>query len=154
MSTQSEKPLGCTCFALRKLTRTISRLYDQHMATAGLKTTQYSMLKMIAYEAVPVAELAARLATERTTITRNLRPLIEAGWVTLEAGQDSRQRIVTITLAGKERVKLAKLAWRRAQDELELTLGMPAVRILHQQVDTALTRLSPLIEERSHGSAD
>ena len=31
-----EKPLGCTCFKLRKLTRAMSRLYDQHMATVGL----------------------------------------------------------------------------------------------------------------------
>ena len=73
-----EKPLGCTCFKLRKLTRAMSRLYDQHMATVGLKTTQYSVLTNAAREALPVAELAERLGTERTTLTRNLKPLIEA----------------------------------------------------------------------------
>jgi DNA-binding MarR family transcriptional regulator len=154
MNDATERPLGCTCFSLRKLTRTVSRLYDQHLAEAGLKTTQYSLLKSIAYEAVPVAELAKRLSTERTTLTRNLKPLIDAGWVTLEPGADSRQRIVTITPQGHDIVKSAKQAWRRAQGELEQALGMPAVRALHLQVDTALTQLTPLLKEHAHAEQD
>jgi DNA-binding MarR family transcriptional regulator len=150
MTEPSERALGCTCFSLRKLTRTVSRLYDQHLAAVGLKTTQYSLLKGIAHEAVPVAELAARLFTERTTLTRNLKPLIEAGWVELIPGADSRQRIVTITPQGRDTIKNARQAWRRAQSELEQALGMPAVRALHQQVDTALIQLTPLLEGHSH----
>jgi DNA-binding MarR family transcriptional regulator len=143
----SEKPLGCTCFALRKVTRTVSRLYDHHMACVGLKTTQYSLLKNVAREAMPVAELAARLATERTTITRNLKPLIEARWVELKAAVDGRQRIVTITPAGRDKVRQARQAWRTAQNQVEKTLGMEAVRALHAQLDTVMTQLSPLLEE-------
>ena len=139
-------PLGCTCFKLRKLTRAMSRLYDQHMASVGLKTTQYSVLNNVAREALPVAELAERLGTERTTLTRNLKPLIDAHWVTLEAGQDSRQRIVTITAAGRDKVKQAHVAWRAAQSALENLLGIPAVRALHAQLDATLIQLTPLIE--------
>jgi DNA-binding MarR family transcriptional regulator len=146
----SERSPGCTCFCLRKLTRTVSRLYDQHLAAAGLKTTQYSLLKNIAHEALPVAELAARLSIERTTLTRNLKPLVEAGWVTLEPGADSRQRIATITPGGQETIKAANHAWREAQTELEQTLGMPSVRILHRLADAALVQLTPLLEERPH----
>ncbi len=150
MNDSTERPPGCTCFSLRKLTRTVSRLYDQHLATVGLKTTQYSLLKLIANEAVPVAELAARLFTERTTLTRNLKPLIDAGWVVLNAGADSRQRIVTITPQGRDAIRNATQAWRRAQDVLEQTLGMPAVRALHAQVDSALAQLTPLLEGHAH----
>ena len=139
-------PLGCTCFKLRKLTRAMSRLYDQHMASVGLKTTQYSVLNNIAREALPVAELAERLGTERTTLTRNLKPLIDAHWVTLEAGLDSRQRIVTITAVGRDKVKQAHVAWRAAQSALENLLGIPAVRALHAQLDATLIQLTPLIE--------
>ncbi|MES2297780.1 MAG: MarR family winged helix-turn-helix transcriptional regulator [Pseudomonadota bacterium] len=148
--TTSEQPLGCTCFALRKITRTVSRLYDQHMAKVGLKTTQYSMLKNVARASLPVAELAARLATERTTVTRNLKPLIEAGWVVLAAGADSRQRIVTITPSGRAKVRHARQAWRAAQDQLEHSLGLPSVRALHAQLDAAMLQISPLLEEPSH----
>jgi DNA-binding MarR family transcriptional regulator len=149
-----DKPLGCTCFKLRKLTRAMSRVYDQHMATVGLKTTQYSVLTNVAREALPVAELAERLGTERTTLTRNLKPLIEAQWVTLEAGADSRQRIVTITAAGRAKVKEAYVAWRAAQTALEDLLGTAAVRTLHAQLDSTLVQLTPLIEDLHHAHPD
>lgn len=145
-----EKPLGCTCFKLRKLTRAMSRLYDQHMAAAGLKTTQYSVLANAARGALPVAELAEILGLERTTLTRNLKPLIDAGWVELKAGADSRQRIVTITGAGRDKLKLAYVAWCRAQTEFETLMGRDAVRALHLQLETTMTRLTPLLEDASH----
>ncbi|MEO8134577.1 MAG: MarR family winged helix-turn-helix transcriptional regulator [Betaproteobacteria bacterium] len=141
---------GCTCFSLRRLTRTVTRLYDLHLSAAGIKTTQYSLLRTVAHAPVPIAVLATRLATERTTITRNLRPLIDAGLIVLEQGEDSRQRIVTITAAGREVIKAGSLAWRHAQTELERTLGVDAVRALHLQLDSALRQLTPLLESRSH----
>lgn len=144
------KPLVCTCFKLRKLTRTMSRLYDQHLAAVGLKTTQYSVLVNVAREALPVAELAERLASERTTLTRNLKPLIEAQWVVLQPGADSRQRIVTITAAGRAKVKAAFACWSAAQTEFEELLGLDAVRALHAQLDSALNQLTPLPEKPSH----
>lgn len=149
MPDPSSSSSPCTCFALRKLTRTVTRLYDQHLATAHLKTTQYSLLKWAAYEPLPIAALAARMSTERTTLTRNLKPLIDAGWIELKPGADSRQRIVTITPAGRDTVKAAKKAWRQAQSELERTLGLDTVRGLHQQVDSALALLTPLLGEHA-----
>ncbi|MGZ5818650.1 MAG: MarR family winged helix-turn-helix transcriptional regulator [Burkholderiaceae bacterium] len=151
MSLDSMSPsISCTCSSLRKLTRTVTRLYDQHLAEAGLKTTQYSLLKNIDLEPLPIAELAERLSMERTTMTRNLKPLIDAGWVELKAGSDSRQRIPTITKAGRDRIKLARQAWKRAQIELQKTMGEQAVRDLHAQLDTALVKLTPLIEEHAN----
>lgn len=146
----STVPIGCTCFTLRKLARTVSRLYDQHMAATGLKSTQYSLLKSVVHQSLPVAELAARLSIERTTLTRNLKPLADAGWVELRRGVDSRQRIVTITDAGREKVMLAKRAWRGAQTQLEDTLGIEMVRVLHMYLDTALIQITPLLEDHSH----
>ncbi len=144
-----EKPLACTCFRLRKLTRAMSRLYDQQMATVGLKTTQYSVLVNAAREALPVADLAELLGLDRTTLTRNLKPLIDAGLVALHSGADSRQRIVTITAAGRAKVKLAYVAWSRAQTEFETLLGRDAVRALNQQLDTTMIQLTPLLEDAS-----
>ncbi len=154
MSNPSSASIGCTCFALRKLTRTVTRLYDQQLAAVNLKTTQYSLLKWAAAESLPVVELAARMSTERTTLTRNLKPLIDAGWIELKPGPDSRQRIVTITAAGRDTVKAARQAWRRAQSELERTLGMETVRSLHTHIDAALERLSPLLDKHTALGAD
>lgn len=145
---------GCTCFALRRLARTVTRLYDLHMAGVGLKTTQFSLLKHIAVSPMPMAKLAAQLSTDRTTLTRNLKPLREAGWVTLAPGNDARQRIVTLTDDGKAKVTGARQAWRAAQRELELSLGPELVGALHDDAATAMQLLIPLLNEKSHVNHD
>ncbi|MES2152250.1 MAG: MarR family winged helix-turn-helix transcriptional regulator [Pseudomonadota bacterium] len=150
----ADKPLGCTCFKLRKLARGMGRLYDQHMATVGLKTTQYSVLANVARAALPVAALAELLGIERTTLTRNLKLLIEADWVRLEAGADSRQRIVTITPAGRAKVAAAYPAWHAAQVEIERLLGRDTVRALHARLDATLLQITPLIEDLNHAQPD
>ena len=150
MTDTIEQPLGCTCFKLRKLTRAMSRLYDQHLASVGLKTTQYSLLVNAARAALPVAALAELLGLERTTLTRNLKPLVEAGWLELKPGADSRQRIVTITAQGRAKADAAYGAWRCAQTEFETLMGRDAVRVLHQQLEATMLQLTPLIEDASH----
>lgn len=154
MTDHAVAPTHCTCFALRRLTRTVSRLYDLHLAKAGLKTTQYSLLRSIAYQPQPMSILAARLCTERTTLTRTLKPLLEAGHVKLTSGADARQRIVTITDRGRAAIETARLAWKGAQAELERTLGVDTVRALHEQADSALNRLTPLLEGLPHAHDD
>ena len=141
---------SCTCFTLRKLARTVSRLYDLHLATVKLKTTQYSLLKNIAQQALPVAQLASRVATDRTTLTRNLKPLLGAGWATLADGTDARQRIVTITAAGRHKLAAAHHAWRAAQTELDQTLGPDLIDVLHENAAEVMAALTPLLSEKLH----
>lgn len=150
----NDLPSGCTCFRLRKMSRAVSRLYDHHLAQVGLKTTQFSVLRNCARQARPMAELAAHMAIERTTLTRNLKPLVEAGWVALMPGADSRQRIVTITPAGLKKIDEAAHVWRAAQDKIEQILGGDAVLALHRQLDAALTAITPYLEELPHADTD
>ncbi len=147
MNELAEKSLGCTCFKLRKTLRAMSRLYDHHLGLHGLKTTQYSLLVNVSRGAAPVAALAERLGSDRTTMTRNLKPLVEAGWVALKAGADSRQRIVTLTEAGRAKIETAAHGWRTAQKELEQLMGREAVRALHVQLDDTMAQLTPLLEK-------
>ena len=138
-------PRGCTCFKVRRLARTVSRLYDQHMAEVGLKTTQYSLLKTVALGAAPLARLARDLGLERTTLSRNLKPLTEAGLITVERGADARSRVVSVTARGSETLLRARSTWRRAQVELQDTLGAASVDDLHRVIDAALAQLQPLL---------
>ncbi len=150
MTNIADPDIGCTCFRLRKLTRTVSRLYDQHMAVVGLKTTQYSLLKNIERGPKPIAVLSSLLAIERTTMTRNLKPLVDAQWVELKPGLDGRQRIVSITEAGREKIRSARQAWRAAQTELEDTLGIDAVHALTAMLDSTMVGITPLLKENTH----
>ena len=146
--------LGCTCFKMRKITRALSRLYDHHMATVGLKTTQYSVLAHANRAAMPMAELAEELGLERTTLTRNLKPLADAGWIELLPGADSRQRVVTITASGRAKVREAYQAWQAAEAQFTSTIGPDALQSLHRQLDDTMTRVTPLIEELSNADPD
>ena len=84
---------GCSNMKLRRLTRLVSRHYDAHMAQCGLKTTQYSLLAIITDRGPLLqGELARQLSLDASTLTRNLRPLLEAGLVVVAAGRDARSR--------------------------------------------------------------
>lgn len=144
-------PQACTFFQLRKLTRTVSRLYDRHLAAAGLKTTQFSVLVHVSAQALPMAQLAALLGAERTTLTRNLKPLADAGWLALQPGSDPRQRIVTITEAGRAKVRSARAAWQAAQDEMGRVLGPRALQALHADLAHAQHLLRALEDGAEEG---
>ena len=99
----SSPPLGCTNFKLRQLTRRVSQHYDHHLALAGLKTTQYSLLSHIAkLGPLTPGELARRMTLDASTLTRNLQPLVAAGWVVVGEGVNARSRLLTLTEAGRE----------------------------------------------------
>ena len=80
-------PQGCTNFKLRQLMRRVATHYDAEMAQCGLKTTQYSLLShVLKLGPIRPGDLAVAMKMDASTLTRNLRPLVDAGWVTLEAG--------------------------------------------------------------------
>jgi DNA-binding MarR family transcriptional regulator len=138
------KSSGCTNFKLRQLLRRVSQQYDAELAKAGLKTTQYSLLShVLKLGPIRPGDLARAMTMDASTLTRNLRPLIAAGWIELAAGTDARSRQVLITDAGRARREEAKAHWRAAQEALNAALGVDRVLALHAVIDESLERLSP-----------
>jgi DNA-binding MarR family transcriptional regulator len=133
----------CTCARLRKLSRQVTRVYDVHLARAGVKTTQYSLLANASRAPRTLTGLAAEMGMDRTTLTRNLQPLVANGWVRLAVGSDPRSRIVEVTPAGEATRKAAAAQWKKAQLELHSTLGERFVTNLHAALDAALSKLPP-----------
>ena len=88
-------------------------------------------------------DLALALKMDPSTLTRNLKPLLAAGWVDLSAGPDARTRAVSITPAGRAKRSEAQRHWRLAQDGLNRILGLPQVVALHTLVQTSLALLAP-----------
>ena len=139
------KPQGCTNFKLRQLVRRVSQLYDQELAKAGLKTTQYSLLShVLRLGPIRPGDLAAAMTMDASTLTRNLKPLVAAGWLELAPGEDGRSRSVHITPAGRDKRAEAQSHWKAAQQQLNQQLGIDTVATLHRLVDESLERLAPL----------
>ena len=133
---------GCTCFRLRKLTRRLTQHYDAHLAPAGLRLTQYSLLaNLVRGGPATMSALADLLEMDRTTLTRNLKPLAQAGLVQVGARADARERLVSATDAGRAAWSAAREHWRRAQDEVNAVLGVEQVVALHRMLDGSLETL-------------
>lgn len=132
METSASSP--CTCFRLRRAARQVSQVYDQALAPAGLSVNQYSILRH-ARSPRTMGELAARLGMDRTTLTRNLQPLLRDGWLAEERGTDPRQRVLEITATGRDCLAKAQPLWRRAQQRIDALLGEPARLRLHADLD-------------------
>jgi DNA-binding MarR family transcriptional regulator len=136
---------GCTCTKLRSLTRRITAVYDRALAVAGMRVTQYSLLAHLRrLRGASMSELADALDMDRTTLTRNLKPLIDARWVEiLPSEQDGRMRTVHITTAGDLQFQAARAHWRRAQAEVNAIIGGGELTALHALVDRYLPMFRP-----------
>jgi DNA-binding MarR family transcriptional regulator len=125
MSPKHDKPDAalCLCGALRQASRAVSRLYDDELRGVGLRTTQYSLLSVLARAGqIRQGELSGLTSLDETTLTRNLRPLVDAKWVAVCSGDDRREKLVTITKAGAAKLAQARPAWERAQTRMQALL--------------------------------
>lgn len=142
MSTAAPLPrFGCTCARLRKLARRVTRIYDARLAPQAIKVTQFSLLVNAARGERTVSELAADLEMDRSTLSRNLAPLAAQGWVSISVGADLRSRSISVTAAGRRKLKAALPLWRKAQCEVESVLGAASVGELHANIAHALAAL-------------
>jgi DNA-binding MarR family transcriptional regulator len=73
-------------------------------------------------------DLAELTLHEETSLTRNLRPLVEAGWVAVRSGDDRREKWFRITAAGLAKLEEARPAWERAQARIQALLPEGALR--------------------------
>jgi len=134
---------------MRKLTRRMTSFYEGYLREHDITLTQYSLLANLGREPQTLWQLADRLETDRTTLTRNLRLLIEQGWVAEVPGADARERRLVLTTRGYRFRKLAHATWQRAQLALERQLGRDFVADLNQRLEDALQRLKPALAEEN-----
>ncbi len=134
--------IGCTCYRLRQTVRLVSRTYDLFLAPCDIGIGQFGMLTTLgAMEGESISKLAEALQMERTTLTRNLTPLLNLGYVAMEQGRDKRARSIKLTEAGKHALATAMPRWKAAQHSLEKQLGKTGVERLNAVLDDTLKRL-------------
>ena len=117
-------PLACACQSLRRLTRLVTRIYDQELRKADIEITQFGLLT--ALDIVSEANqktLSAGFAMDSTTLTRTLALLRRQGWIHVRSGKDRRERVFRLTEAGKRQIAAAQPHWEAAERRLRKTLG-------------------------------
>src|SRR3981189_1639289 len=104
--------LPCACQNLRRLTRIVTRIYDQELRKAGLEVSQFGLLTALALiQEANQKQLSAGFAMDSTTLTRTLGLLRRQGWVRVRHGKDRRERLFSLTQAGKRQLAEAQPHW-------------------------------------------
>lgn len=122
----------CNCLAVRQAARHVTQSYDDFLAPAGLRTTQFSILsKLRRLGPMAINALAAQMVMDRTTLGRNIRPLQRDGLVAVAPGHsDRRRKELRLTEAGIERLRAAVEGWSKAQARFEAVFGAERAREL------------------------
>jgi DNA-binding MarR family transcriptional regulator len=122
---------ACTCGRLRRATRALTQLYDDAMAPAGLRITQFSLLRTLTREGpLTISALASRQLLDRTALSRNLDPLLDKGLVDVIRGRDARTKEVAISRKGSAALRAAEPYWMRAQKEVTKRVGADKLEAL------------------------
>jgi len=68
-------------------------------------------------------KLGEILAIDSTTLTRTLAIMERRGWIASRSGEDRRERLLSLSKAGKAEYKRALPYWEKVQQELRSRLG-------------------------------
>ena len=135
---------GCVCFHLRRTARAVTQAYERALGPSGLLPTQYSLLTVL-HRAGPrsLSSLADLMGMDRTTLTRNLKPLerdrlVSVGTDARSENADRRVRLVSITSAGDKIRERAHPLWVQVHSQMLQGLGSDAWRELRDQLTTTI----------------
>jgi len=126
-----KQPSECNCINLRRASLSITEVYDEMLASSGLKISQYLLLSNLKQLGpVSVSDLALEIRLDRTTIVRNLKPLEARELVIDMAAKGTRNRQLKLTDKGFEILKLASPLWVEAQNYIKEYLGEEDMKTL------------------------
>ncbi len=111
----------CLCLHVQRAARAVARRFDEALRPHGLTNGQFSLLTALNRPIPPpMAAVASLLAMDRTTLTANLKPLERRRLIRVAVDKrDRRNRVVTLTAAGRKLLTDAFPAWQKTQDALE-----------------------------------
>lgn len=129
----------CVCVNLRRAARAMTELYDEALAAAGVKVTQFSLLRAVERnEPAPINVLSEELELDRTTLARNLAPLQRDGLLELAPGADRRVTEVRLTRKGRAAVAKALPLWRATQERIAGSFASGRIDLLRSIAAEAL----------------
>lgn len=128
----------CFNLALRKSSRLITQFYEDRFSTVGLKVGQFSILRAVNFaKETTNKHLQSVLVLDQTTLTRNLKPLLRDGYLQQKPHpEDSRQKLISLTEAGKTLYEKAEPIWKTTQLELQQNIGCEETDKILEIADT------------------
>lgn len=140
----------CLCFRARRVSRALTRLYDEALRPLGIQATQLTVLNAIAMMSSPpaakggqhggtIGSVAEVLGMDSTTLSRNVRPLEKDGLVRIDrSSADRRVRLLRLTADGERLIAEALPMWKKAHGRVVHALGADAAAALRDQFDATV----------------
>ena len=129
---QEPRLINCACRNLRMTARVVTQYYDKALQDSCLKSTQFALLNDISSkkDGISVNELAEFAMMDQTTVTRNIEILRKNGYVEVKTHEkDSRKKNISVSAAGKEKLKVATPLWKNAQIKLQQSIGAEQYKV-------------------------
>jgi DNA-binding MarR family transcriptional regulator len=127
----------CVAMRARRLSRILTRAYDEALRELGLTVPQFTLLKATAaQEPVSPAEIGRSLDLEKSTLSRTLGKMIERGWLDEYRGEDGG-KIIVATSFGRRTLKVALPVWSEVQSRAKQELGGQELEALDRMIDQA-----------------
>ena len=116
---------ACACFSFAKASRSVTQLFNSTLQPSGLRSTQFVLLALVhVEEPASMNRLVERMVVDRSTLTRNLRPLEAAGFVKVTQLAGRRGKSVQLTARGRRKLTATVPLWERAQQLFVESLGI------------------------------
>jgi DNA-binding MarR family transcriptional regulator len=116
--------LSCMCASFRRASRVLTQHYDKALRPLGLRATQFTVLQTLSLAGeVSQGTLGEILAIDSTTLTRTLAIMERRGWIASRSGDDRRERLLSLSKAGRAEFKRPRPHWEMVQQEMRARLG-------------------------------
>ena len=116
----------CLAHRVRRLNRQVTAAFNEALAGSPLTVTEMHMLAPVAaLGGIQPAALAQAMAMDKSTLSRNVKRLVERGLIDVGPHPDGRGDALWITAAGRAALADALPAWRSAQARVEALLSGP-----------------------------
>lgn len=125
-------PQVCINAKIRKLHRIINSAYQQKINPFGLKGSMLSIMFIIGkMQRINQKKIADMLVLDQSTMSRDLKKLVDKGWVKLLKGEDSRNIEAELTNKGYLLLEEVVPVWEKLHKNVETILGSYNI----QQID-------------------
>jgi DNA-binding MarR family transcriptional regulator len=142
----------CPGMRVGRATRVLAKVFNDEFRAVGLQVSQHGVLTFVALagkDGATIGTLADELLLDRTTLTRNLRPLQKAGYLTItRSPKDARAQIVSLTKKGEKTIEAIFPLWERAYNRIRDALGSSALAELNDRLDQATAAMAASQREK------
>lgn len=121
---KTQKLSPCHCINMRRVANHITEYYNQVLEPCGLTVSQFSVLWNLDFLGQSnTTALAERVGVDRSTLVRNLKPLLTGGFIEDTAAEGQRNRDLRVTTKGKMALEIGIPLWKTAQKYINGLIG-------------------------------